>query len=146
MTIFLLLKWLKAICLKTLFKEVAAEHGIQFPTHQSLSHPPLKYAELLGQLPANHALQKQRSGSVIVKHYGTAGGNGSDGGGEGGREQRDEKENRENAEESDGISTILLNTQLGLDSSQLQRCLGRWSKTITMFTRVIEKCKLIIYL
>lgn len=71
-----------------------------------------------------HHRQKQRSGSVVVKHYG----------------DEENKETATNANttsatNSGGISNILLNSRLGLDS-ELQRCLGRWSNTVTMFTRV----------
>jgi hypothetical protein len=94
-------------------KEIASDHGIKYPTHQSLSNPPLKYAELFERLYPEPKTPPLRSS----RHY-------------------TNKTSKEPKEEAADSVDLILNSKFGLTASAIQRALGRWSKTITLFTRV----------
>lgn len=104
------------LSLKLNFKSIAFEHGIKFPAHQSLSQPPMSYAELQNRLFQSEG----DKGSLSFKKIS--------------RETRRDSIDMDICTSTDDSTAKQLSFPI---CNTMQRSIGRWNRTISFIARVV---------
>ncbi|KAL7079928.1 hypothetical protein ACQ4LE_000066 [Meloidogyne hapla] len=100
---------------RSMHRRIALEHGVKFPAHQSLSQPPMSYAELQSRLCSDEASKDQQEQKSAATH--------------------NDSDAMEVCTTTDDVDVKQLSPPI---CNSFQRSIGRWNRTISFIAKTFH--------